>query len=139
MMALRDNGPGVPLADLLHGIVEQQDVPDLRVTGICLDSRRARPGDLFCALPGTVTSGARYLAEAIRAGAAAALVDAQDFDQNTRYPIPVRAVMDLQHKTGIVAARFFPRNRSVALTISASIKPTPAKIWFKRFGECSRI
>jgi UDP-N-acetylmuramoyl-L-alanyl-D-glutamate--2,6-diaminopimelate ligase len=34
-------------------------VPDVVVTGVCLDSRAVQPGDLYAALPGGHTHGAR--------------------------------------------------------------------------------
>ncbi len=40
----------------------------------CFDSRRVRPGDLFCALPGSRVAGARFLEEARGGGAAAFLL-----------------------------------------------------------------
>ncbi|WP_372696084.1 Mur ligase domain-containing protein, partial [Immundisolibacter sp.] len=48
----------------------------MTVGGLCNDSRRVRPGDLFLAVPGQRTSGTRHLDQAIAAGAVAALVDA---------------------------------------------------------------
>ncbi len=53
------------------------DVPDAArlVTGpVVIDSREARPGSLFAALPGTRSDGHSFAAAAIRAGAVAALV-----------------------------------------------------------------
>ncbi len=47
------------------------NVQDVRVRGFSIDSRRTHPGDLFVALPGGVTHGARYAAEALARGAAA--------------------------------------------------------------------
>ncbi|HEY3765898.1 MAG TPA: UDP-N-acetylmuramoyl-tripeptide--D-alanyl-D-alanine ligase [Gaiellales bacterium] len=47
---------------------------DARVTGVSIDSRAVSPGDLFVALPGTRTDGVRFVAAALAAGAAAALV-----------------------------------------------------------------
>ena len=44
-----------------------------RVTGVAIDSRAVAPGDLFVALPGTRTDGARFIADALGAGAAAVL------------------------------------------------------------------
>ncbi len=49
---------------------------DVAVTGVSLDSRRVRPGDLYAALPGQFTHGARYAAQAAGHGAAAVLTDA---------------------------------------------------------------
>jgi UDP-N-acetylmuramoyl-tripeptide--D-alanyl-D-alanine ligase len=43
------------------------------VTGVTIDSRTVEPGDLFVALPGERTDGARYGPDALRAGAAAVM------------------------------------------------------------------
>ena len=48
---------------------------DLRVTGLAVDNRKVRPGDLFAALPGTATHGARFAADALARGAVAVLTD----------------------------------------------------------------
>ena len=45
-------------------------------SGTTLDSRRVEPGQLFVALPGERTNGARYVGDAIARGAAAAMVEA---------------------------------------------------------------
>ena len=47
----------------------------LRVSGLAVDNRRVRPGDLFAALPGTATHGARFAADALARGAACVLTD----------------------------------------------------------------
>ena len=46
------------------------------MTGVTLDSRLVVPGDLYAALPGAHTHGARFAAEAASRGAVAALTDA---------------------------------------------------------------
>jgi UDP-N-acetylmuramyl pentapeptide synthase len=51
---------------------------DVAVTGVSIDSRAVAAGDLFVALPGTRTDGARFAADALRAGAAAVLVSISD-------------------------------------------------------------
>ncbi|WP_162451914.1 UDP-N-acetylmuramoyl-L-alanyl-D-glutamate--2,6-diaminopimelate ligase [Phytoactinopolyspora mesophila] len=51
------------------------EVGDLTVSGITHDSRQVRPGDLYAALPGAVTHGARFIDAAVGAGAAAVLTD----------------------------------------------------------------
>ncbi|WP_298430743.1 UDP-N-acetylmuramoyl-L-alanyl-D-glutamate--2,6-diaminopimelate ligase [uncultured Jannaschia sp.] len=48
---------------------------DLRVSGLAVDNRRVRPGDLFAALPGEKTHGARFAADAVARGAVAILTD----------------------------------------------------------------
>ncbi len=48
---------------------------DLAVTGLAVDNRKVRAGDLFAALPGSATHGARFAADALARGAAAILTD----------------------------------------------------------------
>ena len=47
----------------------------VRVTGVTLRSQDAHPGDLFAALPGASSHGARFAADAVRRGAVAVLTD----------------------------------------------------------------
>ena len=49
----------------------------IRIRGITYDSRRAREGWLFCALPGIHTDGKHYIPAAIAAGARAVLYEGQ--------------------------------------------------------------
>ena len=51
-------------------------VPDILITGVTLRGQDVRPGDLFAALPGANTHGARYAGDAIESGAVAVLTDA---------------------------------------------------------------
>jgi UDP-N-acetylmuramoyl-L-alanyl-D-glutamate--2,6-diaminopimelate ligase len=51
------------------------DLPNVRITGVTLRGQDARPGDLFAALPGASSHGARYAADAVGNGAAAVLTD----------------------------------------------------------------
>ena len=48
---------------------------DIEITGISADSRKVRPGFLFVAIPGTKTDGARFIEQAIKAGAVAVLAE----------------------------------------------------------------
>jgi UDP-N-acetylmuramoyl-L-alanyl-D-glutamate--2,6-diaminopimelate ligase len=63
---------GAVLADGPDGTA----VPDVPVTGVTLRAQDVRPGDLFAALPGSTTHGARYAGDAIERGAVAVLTDA---------------------------------------------------------------
>lgn len=70
-----------PLADRIRAIPAPGRPPtpalaDVRVTGVTLRGQDAQPGDLFAALPGGSSHGARYASEAVRRGALAVLTDA---------------------------------------------------------------
>lgn len=71
--------PGRPLADVAAaaGAALPDGAERLVVTGVVLDSRRARPGDLYAALPGARTHGARFADQAAALGATALLTDAE--------------------------------------------------------------
>ncbi len=65
----------------LHHLASQLDEkellgPDLAVSAICYDSRRATPGALFVAVPGFRTDGHDHIGEAIERGAVALVVQA---------------------------------------------------------------
>ena len=65
--------PGVVFL-LLAGLVQPADAVgslSVEVTGVGCDSRTVRPGDLFVALAGTATHGARFVADAVGRGAVA--------------------------------------------------------------------
>ena len=49
--------------------------PDQAITGLTADSRQVEPGFIFAALPGTRTSGHRFVEAALKAGAKAILHD----------------------------------------------------------------
>lgn len=71
------------LIELLRWLPERIDssaVPDLDITGVEEDSRKVRPGYLFVARSGTKTDGTRFLADAHRNGAVAAIVAARVAD-----------------------------------------------------------
>lgn len=62
------------VAEAVRGRVRPRHAAGTVVCGVTVDSRRARPGDLFVALPGTQADGHRFVAQALAAGAAGALV-----------------------------------------------------------------
>lgn len=63
-------------ADIGAAPAGDRAVPNLPVTGVTLRAQEVRPGDLFAALPGSTTHGARYAGDAIERGAVAVLTDA---------------------------------------------------------------
>lgn len=69
----------VPLTALAdrHGLRPDGELGEAAVTGVTLDSRDVRPGDLYAALPGSRVHGAEFAAQAAERGAAALLSDAE--------------------------------------------------------------
>jgi len=71
-LALRVVARGLQDAQLLLGVRGSQDV---MVRGVCQDSRRTSPGDLFLAWKGVDTDAHSFVASAVSAGAVAAIVE----------------------------------------------------------------
>jgi UDP-N-acetylmuramoyl-L-alanyl-D-glutamate--2,6-diaminopimelate ligase len=90
------------LADLLGAPV--QGDPGTSVTGVTLASAEVVPGDLYAALPGARTHGARYAADAAARGAVAVLTDPTGRDEAAATGLPVCVVDDPRGLLGAVAA-----------------------------------
>jgi UDP-N-acetylmuramoyl-tripeptide--D-alanyl-D-alanine ligase len=68
------------IADIVGGELRDASAARRTVNGVTVDSRTVGPGALFVALPGTRTDGHRFVAAAVTAGAAGALVAADRAD-----------------------------------------------------------
>jgi UDP-N-acetylmuramoyl-L-alanyl-D-glutamate--2,6-diaminopimelate ligase len=95
------------LKRLLQGLTNDQTLPELEITGLSDDSRTVRSGDLFLARAGHRTSGVLYIEAALRAGAAAVLVEAGTAITISTAGTPVIPVAGLEMKVGIIAARYY--------------------------------
>ncbi|MDF2966779.1 MAG: UDP-N-acetylmuramoylalanyl-D-glutamate--2,6-diaminopimelate ligase [Nocardioidaceae bacterium] len=85
----------------------------VEVTGMTLDSRAVRPGDLYAALPGGRTHGARFCPAAVQAGAAAVLTDAAGRDligegaRALAHDVPVVVAEQPRRLLGLLAAAVY--------------------------------
>ena len=93
------------------------------VTGIAVDSREVRGGELFVALPGERTDGVRFVPDALAAGAALALVPSGADD--TEGPLVV--VADPLDGLGRVAAEVRRRSQAMVVAITGSTGKTSTK------------
>jgi UDP-N-acetylmuramoyl-L-alanyl-D-glutamate--2,6-diaminopimelate ligase len=73
------------------------------ITGITLDSRDVRPGDLYVALPGARVHGATFSADAVAAGAVAVLTDPGGRSRAAASGVPVFVLADPRGRLGEVA------------------------------------
>ncbi|QIL88396.1 UDP-N-acetylmuramoyl-L-alanyl-D-glutamate--2,6-diaminopimelate ligase [Microbulbifer sp. SH-1] len=82
-------------------------IPNIEVTGVALDSRQVKAGDVFMALRGTQVDGREYIDAAIARGAAAVLADGETLGAEERGGIQVMTVPGLAARVGEIAARFY--------------------------------
>lgn len=79
---------------------------EVAVTGVSLDSRRVRPGDLYAALPGQYAHGAQFAAQAAARGAVAILTDPQGREMLGDH-LPVIVVRDPRAALAEIAAAVY--------------------------------
>ncbi|WP_298883046.1 UDP-N-acetylmuramoyl-L-alanyl-D-glutamate--2,6-diaminopimelate ligase [uncultured Bradyrhizobium sp.] len=115
----------------------EPSVAALEVSGIALDSRVVKPGDLFFALAGSKTDGARFIDAAIAAGAMAVVGDhAPDGCK-----VPFIAVSNPRRALALAAARFFPAQPATIAAVTGtsgktSVAAFTRQIW-ERLGHAS--
>lgn len=134
----------VPLFRLLHGIVDSVALP---VTGLELDSRKLKAGDLFLALRGEQHDGRNYLAQAEAAGAVAIVAEAGVTPvQREDCSLPIVEVDGLGAHVGEIAARFygFPsRDMTVIGVTGTNGKTTTSRVLAQllraHLGSCGVI
>ena len=90
-----------------HEVIDSR----LVVTGVTLDSRAVRPGDLYAALPGANVHGARFVGPAVGLGAVAVLTDPEGAASLAPegIAVPVLVVPEPRAVLGDVAALIYGR------------------------------
>ncbi len=122
------------LAELFPDLTDlSAEVGDILISGITADSREARQGMLFAALPGTQTDGAMYAAQAIEAGAVAVLA-AADADL-AHLDAPVIRTADPRRDLALAAARFYPRQPAHIAAVTGTSGKTSVAVFTRQIWE----
>ncbi len=103
---LKQRGDSSAVVPIEHAAI---DALGIKYTGIAIDSRKVKPGDLFIAYAGESTDGRAYIAQALVAGAVAVLWDASEFSWNPDWKVPNLPVASLRYQIGFIADHFFGR------------------------------
>jgi UDP-N-acetylmuramoyl-L-alanyl-D-glutamate--2,6-diaminopimelate ligase len=127
---------------LLEGWLEQ--VPDVPVAGICIDSRQVQPGYVFVALAGHKGHGMQHAAQAVQRGCVAILHDGR-YDC-AESEVPLVRFDELQSRLGELASRFWAAP-SEEMTIAAvtgtngktSVTHFLAQAWQQALGQAGLV
>ena len=92
------------LNQLLRDIINIEDVPNIPISGISINSRNINPGELYIAIKGNNFDGHGFIPEAIKNGAAAIITD-NDFIE--KLPIPNIKVTNPRKEVSRIAAEFY--------------------------------
>lgn len=103
------------LKELLNGFVSLPNsnlgaVDEMLITGLALDSRSVRDGNLFIAVAGARQHGLEHVSQAVDNGACAVVFDPAGDSKHLIeqiYNVPMIAVENLSMKLGDMAARFY--------------------------------
>lgn len=99
-----DNTKPVSFLDLAKHFQLQYSGQDAVLTGISMNTNDLRKGDLFVALPGLKTHGAKYFDKAIELGASAIITDPEGAGYIPEIAIPVALLEDPRGRLGDLAA-----------------------------------
>jgi UDP-N-acetylmuramoyl-L-alanyl-D-glutamate--2,6-diaminopimelate ligase len=108
------------------------------VSGLAVDSRGVKPGDLFFALAGSKTDGARFIDAAIASGAVAV---AGDRAPQGYAGAPFVTTANPRRALALAAARFYPRQPATIAAVTGtsgktSVAAFTRQIW-QRLGHAS--
>jgi UDP-N-acetylmuramoyl-L-alanyl-D-glutamate--2,6-diaminopimelate ligase len=111
---------------------------EIAVAGLAVDSRAVKPGDVFFALAGAKTDGARFIDQAIASGAVAIAGDHLAKDDCR---VPLVATPNPRRALALAAARFYPRQPAVIAAVTGtsgktSVAAFTRQIW-QRLGYAS--
>lgn len=101
------------LSTLINQIYNINISCEVKVKGLCSDSRTVSPGDCFVALQGENYKGLVFAEDAIKKGAVAVITSGDVFAEKMLYGAPVITIPSLQNKLSLLAATFydFPSNK----------------------------
>jgi UDP-N-acetylmuramoyl-L-alanyl-D-glutamate--2,6-diaminopimelate ligase len=110
----------------------------IEVSGLAVDSRRVEPGDLFFALAGNKTDGARFIDAAVTSGAVAV---AGDRAPPGHIGVPFITSANPRRALALAAAKFFSRQPATIAAVTGtsgktSVAAFTRQIW-QRLGHAS--
>ena len=113
----------------------------VEVTGLAVDSRAVKPGDLFFALAGAKTDGARFVEAAIAAGAVAI---AGNHPPVGGCRVPFVTVTNPRRALALAAAKFFPSQPATIAAVTGtsgktSVAAFTRQIWQRLGFEAASI
>jgi UDP-N-acetylmuramoyl-L-alanyl-D-glutamate--2,6-diaminopimelate ligase len=108
------------LLDAVDVTVDVRGSRHVAVSGLAVDSRRVAAGDVFFACEGQRQDGHRFIGEAIARGAAAVVVERDDYRRAGDVPFVVTPAV--RRCLAAMAARFYgePSRRLVALAVTGT-------------------
>jgi UDP-N-acetylmuramoyl-L-alanyl-D-glutamate--2,6-diaminopimelate ligase len=104
----------------------------LAVGGIAVDSRAVKPGDLFFALAGVKTDGARFIEAAMASGAVAV---AGNHPPQGDLRVPFVVTPNPRRALALAAARFYPRQPQIIAAVTGTSGKTSVAAFTRQIWQ----
>lgn len=108
---------------------------DVAITGLSVDSRLAKRGHLFAALPGSNAHGAEFVAYALRMGAAAILSDPEGAGIIGDVDVPLVVVDDPRLALAHASARWFGAQPETMVAVTGTNGKTSVAVFTRQIWE----
>ena len=102
----------------------------LAVAGLAADSRTVKPGDVFFALGGSKTDGARFIGAAVAAGAIAVVAG-----HPHSASVPVIVTSNPRRALALAAAAFYPRQPQIVAAVTGTSGKTSVAAFTRQLWE----
>jgi len=121
------------LSDLFsNDITIDPQVKAVEISGLAVDSRAVKPGDLFFALSGAKTDGARFIDAAIAAGAVAI---AGQHSPEGGCRVPFVTTPNPRRALALAAAKFFPKQPSTIAAVTGTSGKTSVAAFTRQIWQ----
>ena len=105
---------------------------EVAVGGLAADSRAVKTGDVFFALAGTKTDGARFIEQAIASGAVAVVCEKRPGNDRR---VPFIAVSNPRRALALAAAKFFPRQPATIAAVTGTSGKTSVAAFIRQIWQ----
>lgn len=110
----------------------------IAIDRITTDSRAATAGSLFAAMPGVTADGAKYIPDALRAGASAVLMAASS-RTDVVATVPVIRVADMRAAVSKLAAAFYTEQPEFCMAITGTDGKTSTADFVRQLAQLSAL
>jgi len=110
----------------------------VEVAGVAVDSRGVKPGDVFFALSGSKADGARFVAQAVAAGAAAVVCE-RDAQVEPGVSVPLVRVVNARRLLALAAARLFPGQPGTIAAVTGTSGKTSVAAFTRQLWQAQGL
>jgi UDP-N-acetylmuramyl-tripeptide synthetase len=119
------------LAEILDLGGSDNAIADLEITGLCSDSRKVKPGDVFFALSGVKDNGLAHAKEALEKGAALIVAERAPEFAASRF----LRIDDARLGLARAASRFYPRQPATIAAVTGTSGKTSVVAFVRQIWE----